>query len=152
MNKEEESKSVSKHVKLNISKKEKNKRGWHEVTASDDKTKYWYKYNGGGWGGGNGDNKFEVPKPGDDLAPQTFNLTFTGNDGNTYEFVSYYNKSNPSDLSGVVNTDNTVTIADKCENEGDFHWGVKVAVKKEDGDTTPPVTFECDPMVRNIFS
>lgn len=138
---------MSNNVKLNISKKEKNKRGWHEVTASDDKTKYWYKYNGGGWGGGNGDNKFEVPEKGVNPVKQTFNLTFTGNDDKDYKFVSYHNKSNPTDLSGDVKGDNNVIITNNCEKEGDFSWGVKVAAKD-----TPTVIFECDPMVRNIFS
>lgn len=152
MNKEEKSKSVSKDVSLNISDKEIRGRGWYDILASDGVTTYWYKYNGGRWGGGNGDNKFRVPRKDEDAAPQTFDLTFNGNDHKTYKFVSYQNKNAPSDLSGDVKGDNLVTIADKCENEGDFYWGVTVAVKKEDGDTTPTVTFECDPMVRNIFS
>lgn len=138
---------MSKHVKLNISKKEKTSRGWHEVTASDDETKYWYKYDDGNWGGGNGDNKFKVPKKGEKAAPQTFTLKFKGSDYKTYKFVSYHNKNKPSDLSGVVNGNNLVTVTDKCQNEGDFNWGVTVAAKD-----TPTVTFECDPMVRNIFS
>lgn len=144
---------MSKHVKLNISTKAKTSRGWHEVKASNGKL-YWYKYNDGNWGGGNGNNKFKVPEKGEKAASQTFTLKFKGSDYKTYKFVSYRNKNKPSDLSGVVNGNNLVTIIDKCAIVGDFNWGVTVAVKVKvkDGDTTSPVTFECDPMVRNIFS
>lgn len=127
------------NVNLNISKTEKIGNRWTEVTASDESTKFWYKYNGGT--GNNGNNKFTTKS-----AVQTFELSFTGNDDETYKFTAYLNKSDPTDLSGLVNSDSLVTITDVCENAGDYSWGVTVAVK-----ATPELTFNCDPMVKNEF-
>ena len=132
---------MSKDVKLNINTTNGGA-GWTEVTATNG-SKYYYKYTGGnqaGGGDGNGTNEFQVVNP---PVHESFDLTFTGNDDNTYKFVEFHNKNSSPDLSGVV-SESKVTVIDKCTTVGDFNWGVKIALKSNE-----TVTFSCDPTVRN---
>lgn len=131
-------------VQLNISTTAQGQ-GWTPTQASDGTT-YYYKYVGGnskkpdGSNANNGNAEFEVG-----TGSKTIAVSFVGGDGNSYSFDSYTNKSAPTDLSGVVNNDNTITITDVMQNVGTFNWGASVAVKN----SNPKVTFECDPGVTN---
>lgn len=129
-------------VQLNISTTAQGN-GWTPTTATDGET-YYYKYVGGNLSGSNsnkGNAEFSV---GD--GSKTIEVSFVGQDGSSYSFDAYSNKTEPSDLTGVVNAaDNTITITDICENPGDYDWGATVAV----ANSTPKVTFECDPRVTN---
>jgi hypothetical protein len=100
---------------------------------------YYFKFTGGGMAGhNNGDNEFEV---GD---AQTFTITFTGNDGDTYKFVTnaFLNKNTAADLS-ATNDDGTVTVTNSCDTKGAWNYGVTVEVI-ETGET-----FDCDPVITN---
>ncbi len=124
------------NVNLNISNTSKTGDGWHEVTATDGSTKFWYKYNGGG--DGNGNNVSYVGDP-----PDTFNVTFTGNDGDSYKFVGYSNKQNPSDLSGTVDSVGQITVTDSNQTVGEFGWSSVVE------EIASGLNFLCDPRVSN---
>lgn len=128
-------------VNLNISDTEKLGNRWAKILATDG-TPYWYKYNGGNSVGrdGDGNNRFQIP--GD---ATTFNVTFTGNDGETYRFVAYLNKSDPTDLNGDVDENGgSIAVTDQRINEGDFDWGARIARR-----SNTSVTFDCDPVVTN---
>ena len=129
-------------VKLNVVAGTKNDQGWENVTASNG-APYAYKYTGGG--DNNGNQQFVA-----DHNPEVFDVLFKGQDGTTYQFMAFNNKTSPSDLSGVVNGDGTsIQVTDSCATIGSFTFGAKVGVRKPDG-STPDVTFECDPVVRNV--
>ena len=83
-------------VKLNVVAGSKNDQGWKNVTASNGAA-YAYKYTGGG--DNNGNQEFIA-----NHQSATFNVVFQGQDGTTYQFVGYNNKTTPTDLSGVVNS------------------------------------------------
>jgi hypothetical protein len=128
-------------VKLNVVAGSKNDQGWKNVTASNGAA-YAYKYTGGG--DNNGNQEFIA-----NHQSATFNVVFQGQDGTTYQFVGYNNKTTPTDLSGVVNSGGTViSVTDSCQTIGEFSFGATVGVRKADG-STPDVTFDCDPVVRN---
>jgi len=128
-------------VRINVVAGSKNDQGWSNVTASNGDP-YAYKYTGGA--DNNGNQQFIADKQ-----PESFDVVFQGQDDATYQFVGYANKTSPTDLSGVVSSDGrTITVTDACQTSGDFSFGAVVGVRKADG-TTPDVTFECDPMVRN---
>lgn len=128
-------------VKLNVVSGSKSDKGWKNVTASNGAA-YAYKYTGGG--DNNGNQEFIANRQ-----PETFDIVFKGQDGSTYQFVAFNNKTTPSDLSGVVNADGTViTVTDSCQTVGEFTFGARVGVRKSDG-SAPDVTFDCDPVVRN---
>jgi hypothetical protein len=128
-------------VKLNVVAGSKNDQGWKNVTASNGAA-YAYKYTGGG--DNNGNQEFIANRQ-----SATFNVVFQGQDGTTYQFVGYKNKTSPTDLSGVVSSDGTViSVTDSCQTIGEFSFGATVGVRKTDG-SAPDVTFDCDPVVRN---
>ncbi|MGD8977355.1 MAG: hypothetical protein PVG91_07095 [Gammaproteobacteria bacterium] len=129
-------------VKLNVVAGTKNDQGWENVTASNG-AHYAYKYTGGG--DNNGNQTFVANQ-----SPDVFDMVFKGQDGATYQFTAFNNKTTPSDLSGAVSSDGaSIQITDACANVGTFTYGATVGVRKPDG-SAPDVTFECDPVVRNV--
>lgn len=125
------------NVNLNVSNTVKRGTGWHEVTAKGSTTKFWYKYNGGG-SGNDGNNESYVGDPAD-----SFVVTFTGNDGDSYEFTGYSNKEETSDLTGTVDSVAQITVTDSNLNAGVFGWSAWVKEKASG------LTVECDPRVTN---
>ena len=128
-------------VKLKIAEGAKDKEGWQVVTASDG-AEYSYKYTGGG------DNKGNQIFQGD-KKPEFFCIVFSGKTGDSYQFMDFNDKTPDSDLYGVVNRDGTcIAVIDLCDKYGTFVYGAHVGVRRADR-STPEVTFECDPVVRN---
>lgn len=125
------------NVRLNIQLN--SSAGFKQATGSNS-TVFYYKYTGGnsGAGAGNGNNDFRVgPK-------QTFDVTFQGNDDQTYRFQTdaFMNKDGAADLSGS-NSDTTVIVTDQCSTVGSWNYGVKVEV------IIGVEAFECDPVIVN---
>ncbi|MEO7067049.1 MAG: hypothetical protein ABI114_09100 [Rhodanobacter sp.] len=126
-------------VTLDIHDGHPNGDDWIPVDSSSG-TRYFYKFTGG-----NSSHKKGHVVHHADKVPRTVTLRFPPGTDRRYEFDRTFFIFDDGDQLSCTNRDKrTVTIHNKCVEEMDAHYGVRVR------DSKKAVTLLCDPAIKNV--
>lgn len=130
-------------VKLRISASKKSGSSWYSALSLEG-NKYYYKFTGGNTGANNGNQQLNA-----NGNAKSFDIRLLPKTNNNYRLTALLYRFNDtySQLSGVLNADNTYTVTDLCTHDGPLLCGVYLYPVGNANDL-----FLCDPRIINILS